>query len=92
MAVLDIYSEHVCNLSVQERKRIAVKEDRRIQEISSRQNPPPEDNFERSAMKTMGAMEEGDVVFGSSDEINLDSQVRLQLTELLFLRAILIFQ
>ncbi|KAG6435400.1 hypothetical protein SASPL_100273 [Salvia splendens] len=57
-----------------ERKRIAVKEDRRIQEISSRQNPP-EDNFERSAMKTMGAIEEGDAVFGSSDEINLDSQV-----------------
>ncbi|XP_057766269.1 splicing factor Cactin [Salvia miltiorrhiza] len=60
--------------AILERKRIAVKEDRRIQEISSRQNPP-EDNFERSAMKTMGAMEEGDVVFGSSDEINLDSQV-----------------
>lgn len=65
---------------VQERKRIAVKEDRRIQEMSSRQNPPPEDNsnnFERSAFKAMGAMEEGDVVFGSSDEINLDSQVQL---------------
>ncbi|XP_047945164.1 cactin-like [Salvia hispanica] len=61
--------------AILERKRIAVKEDRRIQEISSRQNLPPEDNFERSAMKTMGAMEEGDVVFGSSDEINLDSQV-----------------
>lgn len=57
-----------------ERKRIAVKEDRRIQEMSSRQNPP-EDNFERTAMKAMGAMEEGDVVFGSNDEINLDSQV-----------------
>ncbi|XP_047975267.1 cactin-like [Salvia hispanica] len=61
--------------AILERKRIAVKEDRRIQEISSRQNPPEDNNFERSAMKTMGAMEEGDVVFGSSDEINLDSQV-----------------
>ena len=70
------YKLNLLHLFVQERKRIAVKEDRRIQEISSRQNLPPEDNFERSAMKTMGAMEEGDVVFGSSDEINLDSQVR----------------
>ncbi|KAH6832638.1 cactus-binding carboxy-terminal [Perilla frutescens var. hirtella] len=60
--------------AILERKRIAVKEDRRIQEMSSRQNPP-EDNFERSAMKAMGAMEEGDVVFGSNEEINLDSQV-----------------
>lgn len=61
---------------MQERKRIAVKEDRRVQEMSSRQNPP-DDNFERTAMKAMGAMEEGDAVFGSSGEINLDSQVSL---------------
>lgn len=60
--------------AILERKRIAVKEDRRVQEMSSRLNPP-EDNFERTAMKAMGAMEEGDVVFGSNEEINLDSQV-----------------
>lgn len=60
--------------AILERKRIAVKEDRRVQEMSSRQNPP-DDNFERTAMKAMGAMEEGDAVFGSSGEINLDSQV-----------------
>lgn len=65
---------------MQEKKRLAVKEDRRVQEMSSRPPPPPEDNFERSAFKTMGAMEEGDVVFGTNDEINLDSQVNLPLT------------
>ncbi|KAL6494231.1 hypothetical protein OROGR_031031 [Orobanche gracilis] len=58
--------------AILERKRIAVKEERNIQEMS-RQNPP-EYNFERSAMKAVGAMEEGDVVFGSNDEINLDSR------------------
>lgn len=36
---------------------------------------PPEDNFELKAMKAMGAMEEGDAVFGSGAEVNLDSQV-----------------
>ncbi|KAL8536103.1 hypothetical protein ACS0TY_011656 [Phlomoides rotata] len=61
--------------AILEKKRMAVKEDRRIQEMSSRPPPPPEDNFERSAFKSMGAMEEGDVVFGTNDEINLDSQV-----------------
>ncbi|KAL7145214.1 hypothetical protein ABFS83_07G065900 [Erythranthe nasuta] len=62
--------------AILERKRIAVKEERRIQELSSsRPAPPPPDNFERTAMKAMGSVEEGDVVFGSNDEINLDSQV-----------------
>ncbi|GFQ05763.1 cactin [Phtheirospermum japonicum] len=60
--------------AILERKRNAVLEERRIQELSSRPTLP-EDNFEKSAMKTMGAMDEGDVVFGSNDEINLDSQV-----------------
>lgn len=36
---------------------------------------PPEDNFEMKAMKSMGTMEEGDAVFGSGAEVNLDSQV-----------------
>ncbi|KAJ4899073.1 Cactin [Raphanus sativus] len=32
-----------------------------------------EDNFKVKAMKAMGAMEEGDAVFGSNAEVNLDS-------------------
>ncbi|PIN05674.1 Cactin [Handroanthus impetiginosus] len=60
--------------AILERRRTAVLEERRIQELASRP-PLPEDNFEKNAIKTMGAMEEGDVVFGSSDEINLDTQV-----------------
>lgn len=36
---------------------------------------PPEDNFELKASKAMGVMEEGDAVFGSGAEVNLDSQV-----------------
>ncbi|KAL6517119.1 hypothetical protein OROHE_017825 [Orobanche hederae] len=57
-----------------ERRRNAVLEERRTQELSSKPTLP-EDNFKRSAMKSMGATVEGDVVFGSNDEINLDSQV-----------------
>ena len=53
---------------------MAVLEERRLQELTVRPTPP-EDNFEKKAMKAMGAMEEGDAVFGSNDEINLDSQV-----------------
>ncbi|KAL2457902.1 Cactin [Abeliophyllum distichum] len=57
-----------------ERRRMAVLEERRVQELASR--PPPEDNnFEKKALKAMGAMEEGDAVFGSNDEVNVDSQV-----------------
>ncbi|KAH9671673.1 Cactin [Citrus sinensis] len=58
-------------------KRIAVLEDqqRRIQEAMASMPTPSEDNFELKAMKTMGAMEERDVVFGSGAEHNLDSQV-----------------
>lgn len=59
---------------VQERRRNAVLEERRTQELSSKPTLP-EDNFKKSAMKSMGATVEGDVVFGSNDEINLDSQV-----------------
>ncbi|CAA0840030.1 Cactin [Striga hermonthica] len=61
--------------AILERRRNAVLEERRIQELSLRPTAHPEDNFEKSAMKSMGAMEEGDVVFGTNDEINLDSQV-----------------
>ncbi|CAH9139210.1 unnamed protein product [Cuscuta epithymum] len=31
--------------------------------------------FEKKALKAMGAMEEGDTMFGSNDEVNIDSQV-----------------
>ncbi|KAL6581978.1 hypothetical protein OROMI_005992 [Orobanche minor] len=69
--------KHHHNLEVDgrdERRRNAVLEERRTQELSSKPTLP-EDNFKRSAMKSMGATVEGDVVFGSNDEINLDSQV-----------------
>ena len=36
---------------------------------------PSEDNFEMKALKAMGDMEDGDSVFGSGAEVNLDSQV-----------------
>ncbi|PIA54878.1 hypothetical protein AQUCO_00901050v1 [Aquilegia coerulea] len=60
-----------------ERKRLAVSEDqqRRLQEAMASKPIPPEDNLELKAMKAMGAMEEGDAVFGSGAEVNLDSQV-----------------
>lgn len=62
----------------QERKRMAVLEEqqRRIQDaMASKPAAPSEDNFEIKAMKAMGAMEEGDALFGSGAEVNLDSQV-----------------
>ncbi|KAI5677696.1 hypothetical protein M9H77_08646 [Catharanthus roseus] len=60
--------------AILEKKRLAVMEERRLQEMASRP-APSEDNFEKKALKAMGAMEEGDAIFGSNDEINLDSQV-----------------
>ncbi|XP_065881299.1 splicing factor Cactin-like [Euphorbia lathyris] len=63
--------------AILERKRMAVREEqqRRIQEAMASKLPPAEDNFEMKAIKAMGVMEEGDVVFGSGAEVNLDSQV-----------------
>ncbi|KAF3441760.1 hypothetical protein FNV43_RR15675 [Rhamnella rubrinervis] len=64
--------------AILERKRMAVLEEqqRRIQEAMASKPPAPsEDNFEMKAMKSMGTMEEGDAVFGSGAEVNLDSQV-----------------
>ncbi|XP_068639890.1 splicing factor Cactin isoform X2 [Aristolochia californica] len=60
-----------------ERKRVAVlkEQQRRLQEAIAAKPAPPEDNLEMKAMKAMGAMEEGDAVFGSGAEVNLDSQV-----------------
>ncbi|KAJ4836326.1 hypothetical protein Tsubulata_019682 [Turnera subulata] len=58
-------------------KRLAVLEEqqKRIQEAMAVKPPPSEENFELKAMKAMGAMEEGDALFGSGAEVNLDSQV-----------------
>ena len=54
------------------------KQQKRIQEAMASKPTPAEDNFElkaMKAMKAMGAIEEGDAVFGSGAEVNLDSQV-----------------
>nr|GME00371.1 cactin [Ipomoea batatas] len=56
-----------------EKNRMAVLEERRVQDMIPKPKPP-EDNLEKKALKAMGAMEEGDAVFGSNDEVNLDSQ------------------
>ncbi|KAE9585420.1 hypothetical protein Lal_00017933 [Lupinus albus] len=63
--------------AILERKRKAVLEEqqKRIQEAMASKPAPPEDNFEMKALKAMGAMEDGDAVFGSGAEVNLDSQV-----------------
>ncbi|KAK4272798.1 hypothetical protein QN277_021304 [Acacia crassicarpa] len=63
--------------AILEHKRMAVLEEqqRRIQEAMASKPAPSEDNFEMKAMKAMGAMEEGDALFGSGAEVNLDSQV-----------------
>ncbi|CBI30201.3 hypothetical protein VitviT2T_012637 [Vitis vinifera] len=63
--------------AILERKRIAVLEEqqKRIQEAMASKPTPSEDNLELKVMKAMGAMEEGDAVFGSGAEVNLDSQV-----------------
>ncbi|CAK9186452.1 unnamed protein product [Ilex paraguariensis] len=63
--------------AILERKRIVVLEEqqRRIQEAMASRPTTSEDDLEMKAMKAMGAMEVGDAVFGSSDEVNLDSQV-----------------
>ncbi|TKY55966.1 Cactin protein [Spatholobus suberectus] len=62
---------------LKERKRMAVKEEqqRRMQEVMASKPAPSKDNFEMKAMKSMGAMEDGDAMFGSGAEVNLDSQV-----------------
>ncbi|OIW11319.1 hypothetical protein TanjilG_20468 [Lupinus angustifolius] len=63
--------------AILERKRKAVLEEqqKRIQEAMASKPAPLEDNFEMKALKAMGAMEDGDAVFGSGAEVNLDSQV-----------------
>lgn len=53
------------------------EQQRRIQEALASKPAPSEDNLELKAMKAMGSMDEGDAVFGSGAEVNLDSQVAL---------------
>lgn len=64
---------------VQDRKReaVVVEQQRRIQEAMAAKAAAPEESMELKAMKAMGAMDEGDAVFGSGSEVNLDSQVCL---------------
>lgn len=62
-----------------ERKRVEVVEEqqRKFKEAMASRPPlpPSEDNLEMRAVKAMGAMDNGDEVFGNSDEVNIDSQV-----------------
>lgn len=53
------------------------EQQRRVQQAMASKPIMTEDNFEMKAIKVMGAMEEGDAVFGSGAEVNLDSQVTL---------------
>ncbi|XP_048131688.1 cactin-like [Rhodamnia argentea] len=50
-------------------------EERRMQEATASNPAQSADNFEMKAIKAMGATEEGDAVFGTGAEVNLDSQV-----------------
>ncbi|KAK9061296.1 hypothetical protein SSX86_018476 [Deinandra increscens subsp. villosa] len=61
--------------AILERKRTQVVEEqqRKFQEATAL--PPSEDNLEMRAAKAMGAVDNGDEVFGNSDEVNVDSQV-----------------
>lgn len=63
---------------MQERKReaVVIEQQRRIQEAITAKTNTPEDSMELKAMKAMGAMEEGDAVFGAGAEVTLDSQVQ----------------
>lgn len=63
--------------AVLEEQRLAVlkEQQRRLKEALASKPAQPVDDFEVRAKKVMGAMEEGDAVFGSGAEVNLDSQV-----------------
>ena len=51
------------------------KQKRLKEAMASKPRPQPDDDFEFRAKKVMGAMEDGDAVFGSGAEVNMDSQV-----------------
>ncbi|EOA28755.1 hypothetical protein CARUB_v10024987mg [Capsella rubella] len=58
-------------------RMVVLKEQRkkRLREAMNSNTANVEDNLELKAMKTMGETEEGDVLFGSNAEVNLDSKV-----------------
>ncbi|MQL90056.1 hypothetical protein Taro_022645 [Colocasia esculenta] len=60
---------------VRKRAAVVVEQHRRFQEAMTTKVVKDDDNFELKAMKAMGAMEEGDAIFGSGAEVNLESQV-----------------
>ncbi|KMZ57895.1 hypothetical protein ZOSMA_81G01150 [Zostera marina] len=62
-------------LLLRRRQSVVVEHQRRMQATMATKAAAPDDNLEIKAMKTMGAMEEGDAVFGSGAEVNLESQV-----------------
>ncbi|CAD6215012.1 unnamed protein product [Miscanthus lutarioriparius] len=56
------------------REAVVLEHQRKVQEAMKAKVRVP-DEMEMKAIKTMGAMEEGDTVFGAGAEVNLDSQV-----------------
>ncbi|KAJ1257737.1 hypothetical protein BS78_10G019500 [Paspalum vaginatum] len=56
------------------REAVVLEHQRKAQEAIKAKARVP-DEMEMKAIKTMGAMEEGDAVFGAGAEVNLDSQV-----------------
>ncbi|RLN43174.1 uncharacterized protein C2845_PM01G23360 [Panicum miliaceum] len=56
------------------REAVVLEHQRKVREAIKAKTRVP-DEMEMKAIKTMGAMEEGDAVFGAGAEVNLDSQV-----------------
>ncbi|XP_057445464.1 splicing factor Cactin-like isoform X1 [Lotus japonicus] len=56
--------------AILERKHLLV-----LQQCQTRIAAPSDDHFEMKAIKVMGPMEDGDALFGSAAQVNLDSQV-----------------
>ncbi|KQK12656.1 cactin [Brachypodium distachyon] len=56
------------------REAVVIEHQRKAKEVMTAKATKP-DELEVKAMKAMGAMEEGDAVFGAGAEVNLDSQV-----------------
>lgn len=56
------------------REAVVMEHQKKVQQAIAVKTRVP-DEMEMKAMKAMGAMEEGDAVFGSGAEVNLDSQV-----------------
>ncbi|XP_042421272.1 cactin-like [Zingiber officinale] len=61
-----------------ERKRKVIEMEQQMktrEAMTAKKVSQPEDNMELKAMRAMGAMDEGDAVFGAGSEVALDSQV-----------------